>query len=107
MENLRKNIWGSWRETSRNRSQFLQRRNLKKRIMSELKIIDFIYFILFLFIFLFLDLELGVSMMSHFMVTVTQSHITQKNIKNSKTITLYNIFTTCWSYKLHIMFGIY
>jgi len=31
-------------KTSENRSQFLQRKNLKERIMLKLKIIDFIYF---------------------------------------------------------------
>jgi len=48
--------------------------------MSELKIIDFI----FIFYFLILDLEIEVN------ITVIQ-----KNIEGSKTIMLYNMFTTC------------
>ena len=40
------------RNWQKNGSQFFQRRNLKEKAMSELKIIDFI-FILFLFYFIF------------------------------------------------------
>jgi len=53
----------SWRGTGENRSQFLQRKNLKGEVMLELKIVDSILF-LFSFSFLFhfnlfsiLDLE--------------------------------------------------
>ena len=34
----------------------------------------------------------------------TWSCITQKDIKGSRVIILYNIFTTCWSYRLHMAF---
>ena len=40
------------RNWQKNGSQFFQRRNLKEKVMSELKIIDFILF-LFLFYFIF------------------------------------------------------
>ena len=33
IENLRKNIQGSWKGTGENASQFLQRRNLEERII--------------------------------------------------------------------------
>jgi len=42
----------SWRGTGENRSQFLQRKNLKGEVMLELKIVDSILF-LFSFLFLF------------------------------------------------------
>jgi len=53
----------SWRGTGENRSQFLQRKNLKGEVMLELKIVDSILFLFsfsFLFYFnLFSILDLG------------------------------------------------
>ena len=60
IESFRKNIWGNWRETSKNGSQFLQKRNLKREIVLELKIVDLILFL------------------SH--MTVTNFHITWYNV---------------------------
>jgi len=74
--------------------------------LSELKTVDFIY-IYFLIIFLFSDLRLGISVILHMIVTncyititlchilVTWAHVIQKDVENSGTIMLYNMFIIC------------
>ena len=68
----------------------------------ESKIVDFInFYILFLFYFDFLDLRLGVSMMSHnchmMWYSVTQLHVIQKNIEDSRII-----ISLLWSQNLKV-----
>ena len=59
---------------------------VKRSIVLELKIVNFIYFyfislfILFLFIFLFLDLELEVSIILYMTVTNCYTNVTQCHI---------------------------
>ena len=83
-----------------------------RKVISELKTIDSIYFHFnFSFIFLILDLELKIIVISCMtvtkcytmwqcvtyliIVTVTWSHVIEKNIKKSKTMISYSISTTC------------
>ena len=67
MESLKRSIQRSWRETDKNKSLFLQRRNIR------VKIIDFV----FLFIYLpILNLELGYSMTLYVTVTINVTHVT-------------------------------
>ena len=53
MENLKRNIWRSWKRIREGGKQFLWRRNLKRGIMSSLQTVDLVLSIL-LFIFIFL-----------------------------------------------------
>ena len=54
IENLRRSILGSWKETGENKSQFLQRKNLEEGVILELKMLDFTFSISFHFHFIFI-----------------------------------------------------
>ena len=67
--------------------------------MLELKIVDSIYshfYFILLSIFLFFDLELGISITLYVtvIIMITQSHVTQKNVEDSRIIILYYIIMT-------------
>jgi len=67
--------------------------------MLELKIVDSIYshfYFILLSIFLFFDLGLGISITLYVtvIIMITQSHVTQKNVEDSRIIILYYIIMT-------------
>jgi len=59
---------------------------LKRRVILELKIVDFVFIFIFIY-FSILNLELGYNMTSHCVThvtaTVTQSYIISKDVKDS------------------------
>ena len=52
--------------------------------MSELKMVDFILFLLFYFLFIYFELRVGVSMTSH--VTVTECHKSVTSHRRTKKV---------------------
>jgi len=67
--------------------------------MLELKIVDSIYshfYFILLSIFLFFDLglEISITLYVTVIIMITQSHVTQKNVEDSRIIILYYIIMT-------------